>query len=312
MMEFSINCLVLVALGWMMDRWLGEPARFHPLVGFGNMANALEKGIRSRFVLNGLQGRLLGLLAVLALLLPPFLLAVYLCSCEPLGLVCHVVLLYAALGGQSLEHHALRVYQVLAQGDLQVARQRVGYLVSRDTGNMEAPEVARATVESVLENGSDAVFGALFWFMLLGGPGALLFRLANTLDAMWGYRNDRFRYFGWAAARLDDLLGLLPARLTAVTYGLAGQSRGAFAAWRRCTQRKSPNATLVMAAGGGALGVRLGGGGIYHGQWQPAPELGGERPPEASDILAAVRLVGMGGTGWVIGSLILGVVAMVS
>lgn len=310
MIEFSTGCLFLVALGWLVDRWLGEPVRFHPLVGFGRVATALEQGMRSRFVLTGLTGRLLGLMAVMALLLPLVLLARMVCSCEPLGWVWHVVLLYGALGGKSLEQHALQVYQALDHGDLEQARLRVGYLVSRDTGGMEAPEVARATVESVLENGCDAVFGALFWFMLLGGPGVLLFRLANTLDAMWGYRNDRFYYFGWAAARLDDLLGLVPARLTALTYGVVGHSRGAISAWRRCTQRKSPNATLVMATGGGALGVRLGGGGIYHGQWQAAPELGGERTPEAQDILGAVRLVTWGGGVWVIVSFILGVVVV--
>jgi adenosylcobinamide-phosphate synthase len=112
------------------------------------------------------------------------------------------------------------------------ARQHVGWMVSRQTEDLDAAGVASACLESTLENGNDAIFGALFWFALLGGPGALLFRLANTLDAMWGYRNPRFADFGWAAARIDDLLNFIPARLTALSYALCGRTRSALRCWR--------------------------------------------------------------------------------
>jgi adenosylcobinamide-phosphate synthase len=116
------------------------------------------------------------------------------------------MLLYFALGGRSLAEHAQAVATPLAAGELDAARERVGWIVSRDTRALDAEGVAKAATESVLENGNDAVFGALFWFVLGGGAGVLLFRLANTLDAMWGYRTPRHLHFGWAAARIDDLL----------------------------------------------------------------------------------------------------------
>ncbi|MBF0108821.1 MAG: cobalamin biosynthesis protein CobD [Magnetococcales bacterium] len=307
MILFSYGCPGLVGLGWILDRWLGEPGRFHPLVGFGRMAGWVERGLRGCGPMEGWRGRLAGGVAVILVLVPPVVLAGMVSFGEPWGWlgsgVAQIILLYLALGGKSLEDHARRVRHALERGDLSQARQRVGWIVSRETGTMESPDVARATVESVLENGCDAVFAAMFWFIVLGGPGVVLFRLANTLDAMWGYRNERYRQFGWAAARLDDVLGYIPARLTALTYLLLGDRRGALRAWRGCTVRKSPNATLVMASGGGALGLCLGGGAFYHGIWQPAPLLGGTVAPTPSDIDRATGLVRRGGMVWSITSL---------
>jgi adenosylcobinamide-phosphate synthase len=144
----------------------------------------------------------------------------------------------------------------------------------------------------VLENGNDAIFGALFWFALLGGPGALMFRLVNTLDAMWGYRTPHFVYFGWAAARLDDVLNYLPARITALCYATLGHFRQALHCWRHQAYKwDSPNAGPVMAAGAGALGLRLGGRARYHGAWKERPVLGRGAKPTAADIEHAIRLV---------------------
>ena len=159
--------------------------------------------------------------------------------------------------------------------------------------------MARAGTESVLENGNDAVFGALFWFMLGGAGGVLLFRLANTLDAMWGYRTPRYLRFGWAAARIDDALNALPARLTALTYAVLGNTRCALKCWRtQAAAWDSPNAGPVMAAGAGALGVALGGGAHYHGQWEQRPPLGAGRTPDAGAIRAAITLVRRGSVLW--------------
>jgi adenosylcobinamide-phosphate synthase len=172
-------------------------------------------------------------------------------------------------------------------------------MVSRDTGAMQRTEIARAAVESVLENGNDAVFGALFWFALAGAPGALLYRLVNTLDAMWGYRTPHDLYFGWAAARSDDLLNLVPARLTALTYALCGHVRLALQCWGEQGRLwESPNAGPVMAAGAGSLEVRLDGPAFYHGQWKVRPALGYGAAPKARDIARALRLLSHGILIW--------------
>ncbi|MBS1224625.1 MAG: cobalamin biosynthesis protein, partial [Proteobacteria bacterium] len=169
----------------------------------------------------------------------------------------------------------------------------VAMIVSRDTADLDEEQISRATVESVLENGCDAIFGALCWFVLAGAAGATLYRLANTLDALWGYRTPRYRDFGWAAARLDDGLNWLPARLTALSYVAMGTKPAlAWRCWReQAPNWKSPNAGPVMAAGAGALGLALGGPARYHGEWQQRPALGEGLAPRAEDIGRAVALV---------------------
>jgi adenosylcobinamide-phosphate synthase len=203
-----------------------------------------------------------------------------------------IVLLYFAIAPRSLREHAGRVADAFAAEDLPDARRQVSMMVSRDTRQLDESGVARATVESVLENGNDAIFAALFWFVLAGAPGVLLYRLSNTLDAMWGYRNERYYYFGWAAARLDDVLNFIPARLTALSYALVGHTRSALQCWRQqAAAWDSPNAGPVMAAGAGALRVQLGGAAIYHGEMEQRPSLGCGIAAGAADIMRAVQLV---------------------
>ena len=288
-----MNSSALVAGPWAMplsvvaavllDRLLGEPRYWHPLVGFGRLAAVIERRLNRRTLTSGL-------LAWCLAVSPWVGLALFLRT--QAAFLCDVLLLYFALGGRSLDEHAEAVLSSLQVGDLEGARLRVGRMVSRDTSQLDVVGVVRAAIESVLENGNDAIFAALFWFALLGGPGVLLFRLANTLDAMWGYRTERYRAYGRAAARIDDCLSWVPARLTALSYALLGRTGPALRCWRtQAPAWDSPNAGPVMAAGAGSLGVLLGGPAIYHGREEKRPSLGTGMPPLAGDLARAVALV---------------------
>lgn len=278
---FAMPLAALAAV--LLDRLIGEPQRWHPLVGFGNLASALEKRTNNRRIASGLLAWLLvvGPWVALAFWLRPF---------APFAV--DVALLYFALGAQSLGEHAEAVARPLREGRLDEARRRVSWMVSRNTTQLDESGIAKAGMESVLENGNDAIFGALFWFAVLGGPGALLFRLANTLDAMWGYRTERYNLYGRFAALFDDALNWLPARLTALSYALLGRTRNALACWRaQAPGWESPNAGPVMAAGAGSLGVQLGGAAIYHGQEEFRPPLGSGPAPVAGDLARAIVLI---------------------
>ncbi|WP_304641159.1 adenosylcobinamide-phosphate synthase CbiB [Pseudomonas sp.] len=286
--------LPLMAAALVLDRLFGEPRRRHPLVGFGKLAGRIE----ARFNRPG-ASRGVGLLAWLIAVLPLSLSFWLLARLPYLGWLIELLVLYLAIGLRSLCDHAQAVSHALDAGDLSVARERVGFMVSRQTDQLDETGVALATTESVLENGSDAVFAALFWFVLLGGFGAVLYRLANTLDAMWGYRNARFQRFGWAAARLDDLLNYIPARLVALTYVLCGNLHNGLRCWRgQAAAWDSPNAGPVMAAGAGALGVTLGGRAIYGGVMHERPLLGCGAMPTRFTIDAALQLVERGVLLW--------------
>ncbi len=292
----SVFLSVIAAL--LLDALLGEPKRAHPLVAFGRLADRLERHF------NGAAGRgwrSHGVTAWCLAVLPLTLLAWLLSLLPGIGWLAEIVLLYLALGLRSLGEHALPVAQALWRHDLPEARRRVACIVSRDTSQLDEEGVARAATESVLENGSDAVFAALFWFIVAGAPGVVLYRLSNTLDAMWGYRNARFERFGWAAARIDDLLNYVPARLVALTYALLGRTRRALRCWRtQAPLWDSPNAGPVMAAGAGALGVVLGGAAIYHGELHARSELGRGSAPQARHIEHALDLVWAGVGVWLL------------
>ena len=281
----------------LLDGLLGEPSHWHPLVGFGRFAQRLEEWLNpsaiSRPAENAAaRGYFGGVIAVLTAVTPPVLVLWALDRYTHFAPLLAIGILYLVIGHRSLHEHANSVERALRRGDLAEARRRVGAIVSRDTSDMDLHRIAGATVESLLENGNDALFGALFWFLLAGVPGALTYRLINTLDAMWGYRTDRYRQFGWAAARLDDVMNFLPARLTALSYAVVGHAATALRCWRlQAPAWDSPNAGPVMASGAGALQVRLGGGAFYHGRWRERSDLGEGRPVEIGDISRARRLV---------------------
>jgi adenosylcobinamide-phosphate synthase len=282
----------------LLDGWLGEPKRWHPLVGFGRLAERVEHALRGASDVVPHARRWRGIAAWLVLIFPLTAITTALCALPGAGMVCSVAALYFALGHRSLHDHARPVADALRAGNEAAARARVSLMVSRDSA---ALDVENAATESVLENGNDGVFGALFWFVVAGGAGAVLYRLANTLDAMWGYRNEKYRHFGWAAARFDDVLNYIPARLTALTYAVLGRTRLALRCWRtQAPAWDSPNAGPVMAAGAGALGIVLGGPACYQGEWHERPVLGIGPRPTVDDIERALRLVRHGVALWLI------------
>ncbi len=285
---------LLMAAGVLLDVLLGEARRWHPLVGFGNWAIWLERRFNRgehRFAC----GALTWLLAVT----PPAVLAsglLWLTRATSLHFIVHAVLLYICLGLRSLREHNLPIAEALRKHDLPAARLLTARIVSRDTSRASENELAKASTESLLENGNDAVFGTLFWFAVAGAPGAVLFRAVNTLDAMWGYRNARYERFGCTAARLDDAFNYIPARLTALSYLLLAPGlhakRRAWLCWRMQSPLwSSPNAGPVMASGAGALGIELGGAAIYDGEVEQRPPLGHGTAAAGADIVRAWRLV---------------------
>ncbi|RDK12180.1 CobD/CbiB family cobalamin biosynthesis protein [Cupriavidus lacunae] len=291
-------CVAAAWLGALLDRWLGEPRRWHPLVGFGRIAAALEHRLNDPARRGApWRQRIAGLAGWCVLVLVPAALAWWLVDAvagwHPLAaLALHAVALYAALGARSLHQHIAPIANALAAADLPAARTLTARIVSRDTADADSEALARAACESALENGNDAIFGALFWFLVGGAPAVIVFRLANTLDAMWGYRTPRLVYFGWTAARIDDALNLVPARMTALSYALLGATAQALRCWRtQAPAWSSPNAGPVMAAGAGAVGVQLGGPARYHGEIEQRPPLGAGTAPQAAHVMACLRLV---------------------
>lgn len=288
---------LLACAGVLLDRLLGEPRRWHPLVGFGMLASKLEHLLNQPA---GPSGQILrGLLGWSLLVLPPVLGTALLTAWLAmqawwLAAAWQAFVLYLALGARSLTQHIAPIVAALRADDLPAARQLTARIVSRDTADADAAALAKAAVESALENGNDAIFGALFWFLIGGAPAVVLFRLANTLDAMWGYRTPRLLHFGRVAARIDDALNWLPARLTALSYALLGNTRRALACWReQAPHWSSPNAGPVMASGAGSLGVKLGGPARYHGVDEQRPPLGPQdhAAPGADEVTRALLLV---------------------
>lgn len=293
MLEFSFAVTALMVIAaCLLDRLLGEASYFHPLVGFGQLAKRCEQHFNLS-ALSGSDARLRGLFCWSLLVITPavtisFAMALF---DDALQMLLSIIVLYITIGGRSLQEHADRVRADLENKDLAAARTHVSWLVSRDTTGLDETGISKACIESVLENGNDALFAPIFWFCVLGPAGAVMYRLANTLDAMWGYRTPRYLNFGRAAAKLDDALNYIPARLTALSYGLVGHTRSAFRCWQtQAPHWDSPNAGPVMAAGAGALNVLLGGAAEYHGATELRPQLGCGNTPEAADISSAQRL----------------------
>jgi len=278
-------------LAVLLDHWLGEPQKYHPLVFFGNLANYAEKKLNQQKQTILLQ-KLLGLIALLLMVLPITLFIYSITQYPLISSILSPVILYFCIAANSLKQHALLVFQALDNSDIKLAKKGVAMIVSRQTEKMTESDIRKATIESVLENGADAVFAPIFWFIIAGPTGAILYRLSNTLDAMWGYKNQRFLYFGWAAARFDDCLNWIPARLTALSYACLGHTKIAISCWKRqANLLDSPNAGPVMTAGAGTLDLKLGGPAWYHGKLKNKVYFGTDKLPTNNDIIRANSLI---------------------
>ncbi len=278
-----------LAAGVGLDALLADPRRGHPVAVFGGAAARLERRVHrdSRAVGAAYAGVLCGAAGLIGTSVRG----------RPTRLVLGTAAAtWAVLGGTTLRREAAAMDGLLRAGDLDGARLRVTHLCGRDPGGLDLEGLARATVESVAENTSDAVVAPLLWGAVLGAPGLLAYRAVNTLDAMVGHRSERYARFGWAAARADDVANLVPARVTAaLTVLLApvvgGRPRAALRAWRRDGRKHpSPNAGPVEAAFAGALGRTLGGRLAYAGQVEDRPLLGDGPAPAVDDVARAAQL----------------------
>ena len=281
-----------LAAGVAADLLLADPKHGHPVAGFGALASAAERVVHR-------DSRLVGTVYALVLAGATAALGRTVEHAVPGSLpTAGVTALatWAVIGGTSLRREAYEMSRLLESDDLAGARRRLSHLCGRDPSRLDAAGLARATVESVAENTSDAVVGPLVWGAVGGVPGLLAYRAVNTLDAMVGHRSPRYERFGWAAARADDVANLLPSRVSAcLASGLApvvgGRARSAVRVWQRDGHKHpSPNAGPVEAAFAGALSRTLGGRVSYAGRIEDRPLLGDGPAPGVHDISRAARL----------------------
>ena len=282
-----------LAAGYVADALLADPSRGHPVALFGRAAGALEQRCYQDSRMRGAlyAAACVGGTAALGCV------AARGARARPAAAVATMAAAtWSVLGATSLRREAAAIGDLLEAGDVDGARERLPRLCGRDPRGLDEREIARAVVESVAENTSDAVVAPLFWGAVAGVPGLLAYRAANTLDAMVGHRSERYSRFGWASARLDDALNLAPARLTgALTVALAPKVGGSRReAWRTLradgAKHPSPNAGRCEAAAAGALGLQLGGTNAYESRIEHRPYLGMGRRPRGFDIARANRL----------------------
>jgi adenosylcobinamide-phosphate synthase len=275
-----------IGLGLLGDGALGEPPLpIHPVARFGNLMGRVEDSTYAPRRINGVLHAAIGVsIAITA--------GVALRRAGGRAASIAVAVAVCA-AGKMLDDEAASIASLLDRGELEEARRRLPSLAGRDPSQLDRSEISRAVIESIAENGVDAVTSTLCWATIAGAPGAFAHRAINTLDAMIGHRTERYERFGWCAARLDDAANYVPARLTAFAIAIARPPR-ARQVWRTirhdASQHPSPNAGVVEAAFAAALDLRLGGTNTYAGITEDRGTLGDGRRPEPADITQAIRL----------------------
>ena len=293
-----------IAAGFLLDRIFADPRRLHPVAGFGQIAALAEgrllDGTRSDRARSPGRQRAAGALYNAGLVGGASALVTIVgraaSRSAAISVLWHAVVVWSCLGGSSLLAVGKTQGQLLQRGDHAGSRELLSWLCGRDPDALDPTGLARAVVESLAENTSDAAVGTLFWAAVAGPPGAAAHRAANTLDAMVGHRSSRYQHFGWASARLDDVLGYLPARLAgalavAAAPTVEGSAPGALRVWLRDARaHPSPNAGVVEATCAGALGIQLGGPTPYPYGVQDRAVLGDGKQVRPGDVDRAVRL----------------------
>lgn len=288
---------VRIISAYLLDSVFGDPRAFpNPVKIFGKAAGRIEALVRNN--LYSPAGMTAGGTGMAVLITGGAYLAAKLISKLPYGSLIETALLYTAIARKDLAKCALQVAEALDEEDIQAARNRLKSLVGRETDNLDGSAIARAAVESVGENFVDGVLSPMFWAALGGAPAALAFKSVSTLDSMYGYRDYKFRYFGKFSARADDISNLIPARISIPVIAAAALACGFDAesslkvGIRDRRKHESPNSAHGEAAFAGALGLKLGGAGLYHGKIRQLPQIGDGIPDAGpEDIRNAVKLM---------------------
>lgn len=290
-------------VAFLLDSWLGDPPHWpHPVRWIGNLITVLQRAIRAvcpseRALKWGGAVLWIAVVGITWLISWGFLWLM--AEINPwLGWLAQVWMIYTLLAGRCLSDAALLVFDALQQGSLAQSREKLSWIVGRDTSQLEKPQITRAVVETVAENSVDGVIAPLFFLMLGGAPLAMAYKAINTLDSMVGYKTPKYRAIGYVSARMDDLANGIPARLSwlllsAAAWLIRADYRQALRiGWRDRYQHSSPNCAWSEATVAGALGIRLGGPNEYFGERIEKPWIGDERRDVAlSDIPRSIHLM---------------------
>lgn len=296
--------LMALAIGFALDLVVGDPHWLpHPIRLIGRLISGLERILRRVFPATPKGERAAGVVLVVLVCTISTACAIallVLCGMASpwLALAVESIMCYQMLATKALKDESMKVYDALAAGDLAAARSAVSMIVGRDVERLDAAGVTRAAVETVAENASDGVVAPLLFMAVGGAPLGVFYKAVNTMDSMVGYRNEKYRYFGTAAARFDDVLNFVPARLSGVLMVCAASiarldAKGAWRIFLRDRRKHaSPNSAHTEAACAGALDVALAGDAWYFGKLVEKPTIGDAlRPVEAADIVRANRLL---------------------
>lgn len=290
--------LISITIAYVIDKLIGDPPNWpHPVRWMGTLIAFLEKRWN-----RGRAKKSKGVAMLGSVLLISFIVTLsvvwFAYTIHPLvGMIVEAVIIATTIAEKSLKEASIEVYQPLTTGNLTEARKKLSYIVGRDTDNLDEAEIARGAIETVAENTSDGVTAPLFWALIGGAPLAMVYRAANTCDSMVGYMNERYKEFGWASAKWDDLLNWIPSRLTGLIMLLGNrpESMSYKKAWsilfRDARRHPSPNSGWLEAAVAVILGIQLGGKNYYKGYASDRAKMGEPLSPIKADHILKVNAI---------------------